>query len=175
MGPRARKDRLRRLLLPLVALVAVAGVAVGWQSRPPAPSAPGRAKPFTIRTFDGHALRLDELRGRPVVLDFWATWGAPCRVSMPQLSAMQARFATRGLVVIGLSVDDRPVEEVKRFAGKLGLRYPLGMATEDMLDDYGPVRGIPTTIFIDRKGHIVRRVTGYVDKETLAGFIREIL
>jgi thiol-disulfide isomerase/thioredoxin len=128
-----------------------------------------------VRTLDGRTLRLDELRGRPVVLDFWATWCAPCRASMPLLSAMQGRYGTRGLVVVGLSVDDGPTQAVRRFAERLRLRFPVAMASEGMLDDYGPIRSIPTTIFIDRRGRIVRRVTGYVDEETLEGFIREIL
>jgi thiol-disulfide isomerase/thioredoxin len=166
---------LRRLLVPLAMLLVLAGVTLGWQSRTPSQAPPGTARPFAVRTLDGRNLRLDELRGRPVILDFWATWCAPCRISMPHLSAMQGRYATRGLVILGLSVDDGPSEAVRRFAERLRLRFPVAMASEDMLDDYGPIRSIPTTIFIDRRGRIVRRVVGYVDEETLEGFIREIL
>jgi thiol-disulfide isomerase/thioredoxin len=153
---------LRRLILPLVLILAVASVAVGWQ-------------PFVVRTLDGRTLRLAELRGRPVILDFWATWCSPCRASMPHLSTMQGRYGSRGLVVLGLSVDDAPTRAVWDFAQRLHVSFPVAMATEGLLDDYGPIRSIPTTIFIDRKGHIVRRVVGYVDEETLEGFVREIL
>jgi thiol-disulfide isomerase/thioredoxin len=156
-------------------MIALAGVVLGWQSLTPAQTPRGSARPFVVRTLDGHTLRLDELRGRPVILDFWATWCAPCRASMPHLSAMQLRYGTRGLVIVGLSVDDGPPQVVRRFAERLRLRFPVAMASEGMLDDYGPIRSIPTTIFIDRRGRIVRRVSGYVDEETLEGFIREIL
>ncbi len=167
---------MRRFLIPLVLSLALVGIALGWQSFTPARAPRGAAQPFAVRTLDGRTLRLAELRGRPVILDFWATWCAPCRASMPQLSAMQDRYGSRGLVIVGLSVDDdgQP-QAVRRFAERLDLRFPVAMASEGMLDDYGPIRSIPTTIFIDRRGSIVRRVVGYVDEETLEGFIREIL
>jgi thiol-disulfide isomerase/thioredoxin len=166
---------LRRLLVPLLLLLTLAGTAVGWQSRTPPQISRGTARPFAVRTLDGRTLRLDELRGRPVILDFWATWCAPCRASMPHLSTMQSRYGTRGLVIVGLSVDDAPPQEVRRFAERLRLRFPVAIASEGLLDDYGPIGSIPTTIFIDRRGRIVRRVVGYVDEETLEGFIREIM
>jgi len=166
---------LRRLVVPLVLLLVLAGDALGWQSLAPVQPPRGTARPFAVRTLDGRTLRLAELSGRPVVLDFWATWCAPCRASMPHLSAMQGRYGSRGLVVVGLSVDDGTPQTVRRFAERLQLRFPVAMASEGMLDDYGPIRSIPTTIFIDRQGRIVRRVVGYVDEETLEGFIREIL
>ena len=166
---------MRRLIVPLALLLALAGVALGWQSLTPVQPPRGTALPFAVRTLDGRTLRLDELHGRPVILDFWATSSAPCRVSLPQLSAMQGRYGSRGLVVVGLSVDDGPPQAVRRFTERLHLRFPVAMASEAMLDDYGPIRSIPTAIFIDRRGRIVRRVVGYVDEETLEGFIREIL
>ncbi len=166
---------MRRLIVPLLLLLALASIALGWQSFTLAQSPRGGAPPFAVRTLDGRTLRLDELRGRPVILDFWATWCTPCRASMPHLSTMQGRYGTRGLVIVGLSVDDGPPQAVRHFAEQLHLRFPVAMASEGMLDDYGPIRSIPTTIFIDRRGRIVRRVVGYVDVETLEGFVREIL
>ncbi len=150
---------------------------MGWRMLAPAaePIHNNAARPFAVRTLDGRTVRLVDLRGRPVVVDFWATWCAPCRASMPHLSAMQQRFASRGLVVLGLSVDDEPPQAVRSFADRLRVRFPVAMATEGMLDDYGPIRALPTTIFIDRRGRIARRVVGYVDGETLDGFVREIL
>ena len=175
VGPRERKDRLRRFIAPAALLLALAGMAIGWQSLTPVVTPRDAAHPFTVRSIDGRTLRLSELRGRPVILDFWATWCVPCRASMPLLSTMQGRYASRGLFVMGLSVDDGMPQDVQRFADRLHVRFPVAMASEGILDDYGPIRSIPTTIFIDRRGHIVRRVVGYVDQETLDGFIREIL
>ena len=78
-------------------------------------------------------------------------------------------------MVIGLSVDDEAAPVVRRFAERLGVKFRLGMASEDVLDDYGPIRSIPTTLFINRRGEIVRRVTGYIDAETMQGFAQEII
>jgi len=164
-----------RFIVSIVLLVGLAGAAMGWQMRTPVDAARSAAPSFAVRTLDGRTLRLSDLRGRPVVLDFWATWCAPCRASMPHLNRMQQRFAGNGLVVLGLSVDDADAQFVRGFAERLRVSFPLGMASEHVLDDYGPIRAIPTTIFIDRRGRIVRRVVGYVDAETLEQFVREIL
>src|SRR5206468_1586573 len=127
-----------------------------------------------IRTFEGKSVRLSDLRGKPVVLDFWATWCRPCRASMPHLDDLQKRFETQGLVVIGLSVDEEAPADVRRFAQNLGVSFRLGMANDRLLDDYGPIRYLPTTFFINRKGEVVRRVRGYIDPETLDGYVLEL-
>lgn len=135
---------------------------------------PFAAPLFSFRSFDGKVVKLSELKGRPVVVDFWATWCRPCRASMPHLDDMQKRFQERGLVVIGLSVDESGVNEVKRFAQGLGVTFRLGMANEKVLDQYGPIRFLPTTFFINRNGEVVRRVKGYIDAETLESFVLEL-
>ena len=135
---------------------------------------PAPAPAFALKTFDGKWVRLSELRGRPVVLDFWATWCRPCRTSMPHLEDIQKRYVGQGLVVIGLSVDEGSQTEVRRFAQSLGVTFRLGMANDRVLDDYGPIRYLPTTFFIDRNGQMVRRVRGYLDPETLDGYTTEL-
>ena len=135
---------------------------------------PAPAPAFALRTFDGKTVRLSDLKGKPVVLDFWATWCRPCRSSMPHLDELQKRYGNQGLVVIGLSVDEGSPAEVRRFAQSLGVTFRLGMANDHVLDDYGPIRFLPTTFFIDRKGQMVRRVRGYLDPETLESYTVEL-
>jgi len=155
--------------LPLTAAtLAVLALSPLVASARPAPS-------FTVKTLEGKPLKSADLRQKPVVVDFWATWCGPCRASMPHLSAMQTRYEKRGLTVIGLSVDERGPQEVKKFANKLGVKFTLAMANDDVLDAYGPIRSIPTTFFINRKGDIVRRVVGYIDGETMEDYVKEIL
>lgn len=134
----------------------------------PAPS-------FTVKTLEGKALRSSDLKAKPMIVDFWATWCGPCRASMPHLSAMQKRYEKQGLTVIGLSVDESGPAGVKKFASQLGVNFTLAMANDDVLDAYGPIRSIPTTFFINRKGDIVRRVVGYIDGETMDDYVKEIL
>ena len=135
-----------------------------------APIAPG----FTIRTLDGHSVRLSDYKGKVVVLDFWATWCAPCRASLPHLNEVQGRFSKQGLVVLGISVDDAEPQTVRQFADRLGLKFRMAMADERLLDLYGPIRTIPTTFFINRRGEVTRRVVGYIDSETLEGYVKEL-
>ena len=158
-------------LLPLACVLACLSVG----SITVAAGAAETAAPFSLRGLDGKPLRLSDYKGQPVVLDFWATWCAPCRASMPHLNRLQEDFKAQGLMVIGLSVDDEGAPVVRRFADRLGVKFRLGMASEAVLDDYGPIRSIPTTLFINRRGEIVRRVTGYIDAETMQGFAQEII
>ncbi|MCC6650742.1 MAG: TlpA family protein disulfide reductase [Candidatus Eisenbacteria bacterium] len=133
------------------------------------------APAFAVKTVDGKTLKLSDLRNKPVIVDFWATWCGPCRASMPDLNEMQARYGAKGLTVIGLSVDETGPAPVKRFATQLGVRFTIAMANDDILDAYGPIRSIPTTFFINRKGEIVRRVIGRIDSETMNHYVQEIM
>jgi len=153
-------------LLPMALAFALAAPTVAVARQAPS---------FSVKTLDGKPLRSVELRKRPMILDFWATWCGPCRASMPHLSTMQARYEKQGLTVIGMSVDESGVQNVRRFANQLGVKFTLAMANDEILDAYGPIRSIPTTFFINRKGDIVRRVVGYIDGDTMEDYVKEIL
>jgi len=133
------------------------------------------APSFAVRTLDGKTFRMSEQIGRPVVLDFWATWCAPCRASMPHFETIQGRYAREGLVVLGLSVDESQAADVRRFAEKQGYHIRIAMADEKLLDQFGPIRQVPTTFFINRRGQVVRRTVGYLDGETLDGYVKELI
>ena len=152
----------------------LAGVLLALPRAGAAQSSDRSAPPFAVRDLEGRSFRLSDYRGRPVVLDFWATWCGPCRASMPHLDVLQERYRDRGLVVLGLSLDDYGPAPVRRYADRLRVRFRLAMASERILDLYGPIRSVPTTIFINRRGEMVRRVVGYVDGETLEAYAREL-
>lgn len=158
---------MHRRLSPLFVLLALSfAPSLVWAGEAQAPS-------FSLRSLDGRLVRLSDYRGKAVVLDFWATWCKPCRASMPHLNEMQNRFGTR-LVVVGVSIDDGGTHAVKRFADDLGIKFKVAMADERVLDAYGPIRSIPTTFFINRRGEIARRVVGYIDRETLESYVKEL-
>jgi len=161
---------MRSTPVPRIIVAALALMSLG-----PMAASARQAPTFSVRTLDGKPLRLADLRNRAVVVDFWATWCGPCRASMPHLSTMQTRYEKQGLTVIGLSVDENGPQGVRRIASQWGVKFPLAMANDDVLDAYGPIRSIPTTFFINRNGAIVRRVVGYIDGETMEGYVKEIL
>jgi thiol-disulfide isomerase/thioredoxin len=149
--------------------------ALAFSLAAPVASEAKQAPAFTVKTLEGKPLKLADLKKRPVIVDFWATWCGPCRASMPHLSTMQTRYQKQGLAVIGMSVDETGAQSVKKYASGLGLKFTLAMANDEVLDAYGPIRSIPTTFFINRKGDIVRRVVGYIDGETMEDYVKEIL
>ena len=158
-------------------LACAVSIAAALALRPAAAAAEGSSRvapSFGVRTLDGKMFRMSENRGRPVVLDFWATWCGPCRASMPHLTQIQQRYSGDGLVVLGLSVDQEGPAVVRRFAERLQIRFRITMADEKLLDQYGPIRQIPTTFFINRRGEVVRRTVGYLDAETLDAYVREL-
>jgi peroxiredoxin len=160
-------------------LTPMLGLLLACMATHPAPAMAGDADhpapPFVVRTLDGKTFRLQDQRGKPIVLDFWATWCAPCRASMGHLDRLQGRYTRDGLVVLGLSVDEDPPASVKRFAERMGVKeMRLAMADEKLMDQYGPIRMLPTTFFINRRGQVVRRTVGYLDAETLETYVREL-
>lgn len=162
----------RRNLSPALALIAFGFL---WSGAPAARGAETIAPAFSVKTVEGRSLKLSDLRNRPVIVDFWATWCGPCKASMPHLNEMQSRYGAKGLSVVGMSVDENGPAPVRKFATGLGVKFTIAMANDEVLDAYGPIRSIPTTIFINRKGEIVRRVVGYIDRETMDSYVKEIL
>lgn len=152
-------------------MLAVLGLAVA-RERPPW-SAPlvGRAAPdFTLTLFEGGTVRLADLRGRVVLVNFWASWCTACRQESPVLEWAWQTYRPGGLVVIGVNVWDRR-EDALAMMREFGKTYLNGPDPSGrILQDYG-VTGIPETFVIDRAGRIARKYLGPVTRELL---IREL-
>lgn len=125
---------------------------------------PRPAPDAIVTTIDGAELALADLRGKVVLLDFWATWCKPCRESMPALDKMHAQWSDRGLAVLGVSIDKNPAEVVPRFIDKYDLSYPIVLDTTPRpawLQYH--VAAIPVMFLIDAEGQIVAEWRGEID------------
>ncbi|MCS6777773.1 MAG: TlpA disulfide reductase family protein [Chloroherpetonaceae bacterium] len=121
--------------------------------------------------------RLSELKGKVVLLDFWATWCGPCRESIPELVRLQERYGARGLQVIGVSVDDRSTRDrVPDMQKQLGINYPI-VFRDDIpgMEDAYTFDGIPTLFLIDRSGQIREVISGYNPSQSLEAKVEMLL
>ena len=133
-----------------------------------------QAPPFVRTDLSGHRVDLRAYRGKVVVLNFWASWCAPCLEEMPRFAAWQKQNASDGLQVIGVSLDD-DAEPVRRIVRKLGVNYPVLMGDEQLGMQYGGILGLPVTYLIDRKGEIRARFQGETDLKALEIRIKKLL
>jgi len=129
------------------------------------------APDFEVTAIDGKVIKLSSLKGKVVVIDFWATWCGPCVYEIPGFINLYNKYNERGLEIIGFSVD-RDQKAVIDFAKNKGVNYPIAFADGEMQEDYGGIQGIPTTFFVDREGRITGKVVGARDE---AFFEKEII
>ena len=118
------------------------------------------APDFTLLSVDGKTVTLSRLRGKVVLLDFWATWCSPCRLAIPYLNDLHKAYRERGLEIIGVSLDKGSPERVRRFAVNMGIQYTIIMADDEVVKKYG-ISPIPTTYLIDRDGYISNKWVGF--------------
>lgn len=118
---------------------------------------PEAAPDFAVETFEGETLRLSDLRGQVVVLNFWASWCPPCRWEMPFFETISQEYRERDVVFLGIAMSDT-MKDAGEFAAAAGVTYPLALdATNQIARDY-EVLGLPTTFLIDKEGAIRRRL-----------------
>ncbi len=115
---------------------------------------------FELKDLSGNTVRLESFRGHPILLDFWATWCGPCRMSIPLVQEFYAQHKDEGLVVLGLNMDDDP-SGVYGFVKKFKMTYPVLFAANTSVPSDYEVQGIPHFAFIDPNGHILRIYQGF--------------
>jgi thiol-disulfide isomerase/thioredoxin len=119
-----------------------------------------------LADLNGKPIKLSNFRGHVVILDFWATWCAACRMEIPHFVDLQEQYGNKGLAVIGVSLDEQGPEVVKKFVKQFSVNYPIAIGSEKVAEAYGGIDALPTTFVIDRQGRIVSRHIGYDDKES---------
>jgi peroxiredoxin len=121
------------------------------------------ASDFTLRDVNGTEMTLSSLKGKVVILSFWATWCGPCKEEMPHLQAMYSELKDKGLVVLSIATDDaRSASKVKPFVMSKGFTFPVLLDKEStVVGTYNPSKTLPYTVVIDKNGEVVRRTSGY--------------
>jgi thiol-disulfide isomerase/thioredoxin len=129
---------------------------------------------FTAKDLDGNPVSTADWPGKVTLVTFWATWCQPCRAEIPALISLQKQYPDQ-LRVVGISVDDSPVDEVKDFVKKAGINYPVVMATKEIAEKFGGVPALPTSFVINREGRVVQKHVGLYPSAVYDREIRALL
>ena len=176
-------DEASTILQPLGTALLVVGLLLGFAFLPKLFSeradVPGKAAPeFSVETIanmpDKPRLALSELRGKVVVLDFWATWCGPCKAQSPVLDSLQRKFQDRGLVVVGMNTSDGE-GNAKAWAASHGVVYPIVYDQNDTVAHGYNVDSFPTLFVIDRGGKIAAMRVGFTSANELEGLVKKLL
>ena len=148
----------------------------------PAPEAEGAelrgkdAPPFTLTDLSGKKVSLADFKGRPVVVNFWATWCGPCKLEMPWFQEFSSKYKGEGLEVLGLSQDDGATrQDVADAAKKIGVSYTILMPDEKVAKKYGGVDYLPETFYIDRAGKVIDVTAGAPSKDQMEALIQKTI
>jgi peroxiredoxin len=138
-------------------------------------SANAQAPEFQLTTLDGAPVSRDSLRGKVVLLNFWATWCPPCRVEMPGFQDVYDRNRSRGFTVLGVSTDAAGNDHVARYLQDHRITYPVAMASNGIVQGFGGVHALPTSFLLDRQGRIRHEVSGIFAEFTLEQAVERLL
>jgi thiol-disulfide isomerase/thioredoxin len=175
---------LRKRLL-FLSLAAVGLVGCNQHSASPAPprevviaagEIDSRLPDFSVKDLQGRAISSADLRGKVVLIDFWATWCQPCKKEMPGYQKLVDRYGSRGFAVVGFKFDTMmDTEDPVAFAKRIGVRYPLAVATNDLKQKFGGIEGLPTTMLYDRQGILRKKVIGFEYTELIESKLKPLL
>ncbi len=142
----------------------------------PTPSIRGEEAPeFELPDVNGDMIHLSDFRGKVVLVNFWATWCAPCEIETPWFVEFDGEYREDGLQIVGISLDEEGVEPVKEFMEKYEIEYTIVMGDEDTAQNFGGVIGLPTSFIVDQEGRFYSMHRGLVSKDLYVEEIEELL
>lgn len=159
--------KVRPLIIAAALLSLLSGAASAMKVGDVAPD-------FTRADASGKPVQLSKYRGRLVLLNFWASWCGPCREELPLFAKWQRELNSRGLQVIGVSMDD-DAEEVRKFLAAYPVTYPIVMGDARFAAQFGGVLGLPLSYLIDPQGRVVARYQGEADLAKMEVKVKELL
>jgi len=138
------------------------------------------APDFTLVSLDGKSMKLSDLRGKAVLLNFWATWCGPCKIEMPWFVELQNEYGSQGLQIVGVAMDNSGSDssnndDIAKFAKQMGVNYPVLVGRDAVADQYGGVPALPESFFISRDGKIVDKIIGLRGKADIIDAIKKAL
>jgi thiol-disulfide isomerase/thioredoxin len=134
------------------------------------------APEFSLKSVpDGKTVTLSSLRGKAVVVNFWATWCGPCKIEMPWLVDLQKKYGDQGLQIVGITKDDSDEATIARFTKKMGVNYTILVGNQQVQDLYGGVGGLPTSFFVNRSGKVVHEIIGLDSESKFEDAIKQAL
>ena len=142
------------------------------------PKLEGKPAPaFTVMDLNGKKVSLADYKGKPVLVNFWATWCAPCKLEMPWFEEFRAKYASQGLEILGISMDDDTVskEEISRTAKKAGVTYPILLGNDDLGKLYGGIEFLPMSFYVGKDGNVVVQTAGLGGKDQVEAAIQKLL
>jgi thiol-disulfide isomerase/thioredoxin len=135
-----------------------------------------RLPDFLVKDLQGHEVSSADLRGKVVLIDFWATWCQPCKKEMPGYQKLLDRYGPRGFAVIGFKFDTMmDTEDPLLFAKRIGVRYPLSVASDELKQKFGGIEGLPTTMLYDRDGVLRKKVIGFEYTDAFETVLRGLI
>ena len=149
----------------------------GKQAVMAGPTGAGKPAPeFALQALDGKTIRLSDLRGKAVVVNFWATWCQPCKIEMPWFVELQKQYGPDGLQIVGINADeDTSADELGKFAKGMGVNYPILLGKEEVEQAYGGIQFLPVTVYVDREGKVVDKVFGLKGRAEIEDDIKKAL
>jgi cytochrome c biogenesis protein CcmG, thiol:disulfide interchange protein DsbE len=178
---RARPLRRRVAIAVDVLLLGIVVVLLWQRAVPQAAAALGIGRPgepapaFQLATLDGQGISLDELRGKVVLINFWASWCPPCRVEMPGFERVFRERAGDGFVIVGIATDTHAERAIREFIADHDITYPIALASAQVIRDYGGASRLPESFLVDREGRVRHRVIGYFAEPALRSAVDRLL